>query len=182
MKYEIEIKQLLADEIEEFFIYLKDHIADNGKANTPLFLPISRNESGMPKGMKDSFKNGLSNSMDRVGWRRILIAKNKGKEIVGHIDLRSYDQNYSHHRAVLGMGVHRDYRKMGVGSLLVESIITWAKNETALERIDLQVLSNNKQAVRLYKKLQFKDIGMVEDMFRIDGESLNYIMMTKKIK
>ena len=81
----------------------------------------------------------------------------------------------------MGMGVHRDYRQMGLGSLLIESIAEWAKNETTVERIDLWVLSENNPAIHLYKKLGFQKIGEVEDMFRIDGTSVSYIMMTKKI-
>ena len=182
MRNNLKIKPLSAEIIDDFFFYLNDHISDNGKANSPLFLPISRNDLSLPKSIVDSFRNGQSISIDQLGWRRVFIAVNEKNDIVGHIDLKSYNQNYTNHRAIMGMGVHRDCRKMGLGSLLVESVIEWAKRETAIERIDLWVLSENGPAIRLYNKLGFQKIGAVEDMFRIDGISCNYIMMTKNVE
>ncbi len=116
-----------------------------------------------------------------MGWRRVLVAFNEMNDIVGHIDLKSHNQNYMNHRAILGMGVHRNFRKEGLGRLLIESIVDWVKNHTIIEQIDLWVLSNNTPAISLYKKLGFQKIGEIQDMFRVDGLSYNSIMMTKKI-
>ncbi len=182
MSNDIEIKPLTAKKIDDFFYYLNDHISDNGKDNSPLFLPISRNDLRIPEELIDSFRDGQSVSIDKLGWRRVFIAINEKNDIIGHIDLKSHSQNYTSHRAVMGMGVHRDYRKMGLGYLLIKSIVSWAKNETAIEQIDLWVLSKNRPAIRLYNKLGFFKIGEIEDMFRIDGVSLDYIMMSKKIE
>ena len=181
MKKEMVIKPLIAERIDNFFVYLNDHISDNGKNNAPLFLPISRDNLNIPMELTTSFSNGLSTSIGTHGWRRVLIAVNNKDEIIGHIDLKSHNQNNTQHRAVMGMGVDRDNRKKGLGNLLIESIIAWAKNETSIEYIDLWVLSENNAAIRLYKRLGFKKIGEVEDMFRIDNNSHNYIMMAKKI-
>ena len=181
MNNDIRIKPLADENGNDFFIYLNDHISDNGKNSTPLFLPISREDLELPKTIIDSFRNGQSTPVNELGWRRVLIAVNKKDEIVGHIDLKSPHQSYTHHRAVMGMGVHRDYRKKGLGHLLIESIVSWAKQKTTIERIDLWVLSENSQAIRLYERSGFQKIGTVEDMFRIDGDSHDYIMMTKKI-
>lgn len=181
MKSEIKIEPLIAERIDEFFVYLNDHISDNGENNASLFLPISKDDLNIPIELIDSFRDGHSISINKLGWRRVLIALNKKNKIIGHIDLKSHNQKYTNHRAVMGMGVHRNYRKDGLGGLLIESIMDWTKNETAIERIDLWVLSENNPAIRLYKKLGFEKIGEVEDMFRIDDSSHCYIMMTKKI-
>lgn len=181
MKSEIEIKPLPSEEFDDFFLYLNDHISDNGRDGTALFIPISQEHLSVSEELKTSFKNGQTIAVGESGWRRLFVARNKAGDILGHIDLKSHNQNYTEHRAVLGMGVHRDYRKIGLGKLLMETIFEWAKEETSIERIDLQVLSGNSPAIRLYKRLGFQQIGEVEDMFRIDGASLSYIMMTKYI-
>ena len=182
MRNDIEIKPLTEDITAKFLFYLGDHISDNGKDNSPLFLPISKNDLSIPEALSSSFRDGQSISIDKLGWRRVFIAMNKKNEIIGHIDLKSHNQSYTSHRAVLGMGVHRDYRQMGLGCLLIESIISWVKDKTSIEQIDLWVLTENKPAIQLYNKLGFQKTGEVEDMFRIDGVSLNYKMMTKKIE
>ncbi|MEM7087145.1 MAG: GNAT family N-acetyltransferase [Bacteroidota bacterium] len=182
MRIDVTVESLTQERVGAFFSYLNDHISDNGKDNAPLFLPISKNDLTLPKSVGDSFRNGQSISLGQLGWRRVFIAIDEKNHIIGHIDLRSHTENYTSHRALMGMGVHRDYRKMGLGSMLIESVVTWAKNDTNIERIDLWVLSENSPAIKLYKKLGFQKIGTVEDMFRIDDASLNYIMMTRKIE
>jgi len=181
MKNEIYIHPLAQSRIEEFFIYLKDHISDNGQAQTSLFIPISRKDLDIPAGMMESFRKGQALPLDGLGWRRIFIAENTEKEIVGHIDLRSHNQAYTQHRAIMGMGVHREYRKLGLGRLLIESIEIWVKEKTELEWIDLWVLSENKPAIRLYEKMGFHKVGEVENMFKIDGAALSYKQMTKQV-
>ena len=79
------------------------------------------------------------------------------------------------------MGVHRNYRKLGLGQLLIEYLINWIKTNSSIEYLDLCVLSNNKPAIRLYKRLGFQTIGETKDMFRIDGVTYNYTMMTKQV-
>jgi ribosomal protein S18 acetylase RimI-like enzyme len=52
---------------------------------------------------------------------------------------------------------------------------------TALEWIDLQVLSENKPALQLYARMGFELVGEIADMFRIDGRSFAYTTMTRKV-
>src|SRR5262249_49359918 len=97
--------------------------------------------------------------------------------IMGHIDLRSRPEQAASHRAMLGMGVHRDARRSGVGMRLLDAAIAWAEGQ-GLEWIDLEVLSANVPAVALYRKRGFVRTGEIPDLFRIDGESLAYTYMS----
>jgi RimJ/RimL family protein N-acetyltransferase len=99
-------------------------------------------------------------------------------EIAGHADLRARPERYTEHRALLGMGVHRDHRRQGLGLRLIHAAIGWARTCTQLEHIDLEVLSANAPAIALYEKAGFRRIGEYEDMFRIDGKSLSYTLMS----
>lgn len=177
----INIKPLPQTRLAEFFLYLSDHISDNGHGNSPLFLPISRNELKLTEKLKKSFEGGLSVPIENMNWRRAFIAVNHLDEIIGHVDLKSLNELYTNHRAVMGLGVHRDYRKLGIGGMLIDAIIDWAMSKTMLEYIDLWVLSANKAAIRLYEKHDFQSIGVMEDMFRIDGAKHDYTLMTKSL-
>ncbi|MFC4635319.1 GNAT family N-acetyltransferase [Dokdonia ponticola] len=118
----------------------------------------------------------------KIGWRRVLIAVNNKNQILGHIDVKSYDQKHTSHRAILGMGVHRDHRRQGVGGSLIESMFSWVKANTELAQIDLWVLSQNLNAIKLYFKSGFKKIAEVEEMYGIDNKSYNAILMTKELE
>lgn len=177
----ITIKSIHREAFDPFFTYLSDHLAHNGKDKDPLFQPMSRGESKVSAKLESNFKVGQSIPTDQAGWRRLWIALNLKEEIVGHIDLRSHNQKHTQHRALLGMGVHRDYRKLGLGSALINTLIEWGKDNTTVEYIDLWVLSNNAPAIGLYRKMGFQKTGEVKDMFRIDNIPYHYTMMAKKL-
>jgi ribosomal protein S18 acetylase RimI-like enzyme len=178
---ENEIRLIAPRELEKFFIYLNDHLSDSGKEGSPLFQPLSRNNSRLPKEKEESFSKGLSIPVGQVGWRRVWIAVDQNEEILGHIDLRAHTDQYIEHRALLGMGVDRKYRRVGLGKRLIETVTSWAVSETAIEWVDLWVLSGNTAAVHLYESTGFHRLGEVDDMFRIDGASEANTLMTKGI-
>jgi ribosomal protein S18 acetylase RimI-like enzyme len=168
--------------VDAFFAYLDDHLGDNGRNGTPLFQPLSASESRFPIDKRKAFANGLGTPFGHPGWRRAWVAVDEGDAIAGHIDLRARPERHTGHRALLGMGVHRDHRRQGLGLHLIHAAIGWARACTALEHIDLEVLSANAAALALYRKAGFRQIGEYEDMFRIDGESLAYTVMTASLR
>lgn len=177
-----QIRLIRALEMPNFFAYLNDHLSDNGCGEFPLFQPMSRGHSRFPEEKQESFTIGLEIPVGQPNWRRAWIAIDADDSILGHIDLRAYPDLYAEHRAIMGMGVHRDYRRRGLGSKLIETISTWALRETGIVWIDLWVLSGNEPAMRLYQSSEFVKVGEIQDMFRIDGESHAYTLMARRLR
>ncbi|MDA1761002.1 GNAT family N-acetyltransferase [Bacillus cereus] len=48
---------------------------------------------------------------------------------------------------------------MGIGSKLLSHFIEWAKEQEGLEKICMDVFSNNERTINLYKRLGFKEEG-----------------------
>lgn len=167
--------------LHDFFSYLDLHIRENGKDGVPLFQPQSRSQSGFPKERKIGFVEGLDIPIGAPKWRRAWVYREASGGIVGHIDLRGRPEPFTSHRALLGMGVHHVFRGQGIGMSLVEYVLQWVRNSGAIEVIDLEVLAYNAPAIRLYEKAGFKVLCRLEDMFRIDGRSEPYVLMTMKI-
>lgn len=109
------------------------------------------------------------------------VARSSEGHIVGHVDLRCRPERFAEHRCVLGMGVHRDRRRLGLGAALLTYSEQWASDVAGLEWIDLDVLSANESAIRLYLRAGFIKIGEVPDMFMIDGRAHAYTTMTKEL-
>jgi ribosomal protein S18 acetylase RimI-like enzyme len=168
--------------VEAFFAYLDDHLSDNGKGGTLLFQPMAASESHYPDDKRRAFATGLATPFGQPGWRRAWVALDEHGAIAGHVDLRARSERHTGHRALLGMGVHRDHRRQGVGMHLIHAAIGWARACTELEYIDLEVLSSNSPALALYTKAGFRRVGKYEDMFRIDGVSLSYTLMTAPLR
>lgn len=175
------ITTLQSQSLPEFFSYLDLQLRENGKDGTPLFQPQSRSQSGFPREKKAAFAEGLSIPVGTPGWRRAWVYRDSAGEMVGHIDLRARMEPFTCHRALLGMGVDQRFRRQGIGTDLIDHVVQWAGTSGVVEIIDLEVLAHNERALKLYQKTGFEFVGRLEDMFRIDGLSEPYILMTRKL-
>jgi ribosomal protein S18 acetylase RimI-like enzyme len=167
----------LAD-LPPFFLYLDDHLRDNGAHGTPLFQPLPRDQSRMPPGLRLSFIKGLALPVGAPGWRRLWLALGPTGDIAGHVDLRARPEPAAPHRAMLGMGVHRAWRRRGLGRQLLDAAVEWARLEAGLAWVDLEVLAGNVPAVELYLRSDFTMVARIEDMLRVDGASHDLCYMS----
>lgn len=176
------IEVLQARDWDDFFRYLGDQRARNGCEGTGYFLPLSRAASCAPSEREKAFREALSIPLGAPGWRCAWAARAPDRSIVGHVDLRAHPDRFAEHRCLLGMGVHQAYRRLGIGRALLDHAIRWALHETSIEWCDLQVLSGNAAALRLYTRAGFVTVSEVPDMFRMDGQAFGLITMTRRIR
>lgn len=175
------IRSVVAADLPALFVYLDDHLQDNGRDGTPLFQPMARAESRWAVDKRAAFVIGLGTEVGAPGWRRAWMALDAAGAICGHVDLRARPERASSHRCLLGMGVHRDHRRQGLGERLLAAALDWAHTQETLDWVDLEVLSNNLPARRLYERCGFTFAGELPDLFRIDGERHGYVYMTHHI-
>lgn len=83
----------------------------------------------------------------------LLIAK-LGETPIGIVTL--IETNEVKHRAELGVGVLKDYWHNGIGTMLVDEALYWAKQFSWLEQVWLAVLDNNQYAIQIYQNLGFQ--------------------------
>ncbi|QDS32663.1 GNAT family N-acetyltransferase [Brevibacillus brevis] len=99
-----------------------------------------------------------------------LIAEVDGR-VVGNLTFRGGIRSRTQHVGEFGISVLKEFWGSGVGRLLLESLLEWAKRSKVIRKINLKVRSDNDSAIRLYKKLGFKEFGtltrefMIEDTF-----------------
>ncbi|MCS0591209.1 GNAT family N-acetyltransferase [Massilia norwichensis] len=178
----MKIRPAEAADLPAFFVYLDDHLRDNGADGTPLFQPLSRAQSQLPPGLKASFVDGLAISVGEPRWRRLWLALDARGSIAGHVDLRARPEPGARHRAMLGMGVHRAYRRRGLGAQLLATAIDWARQQDGLKWVDLEVLAENHPAVALYLRAGFAMTARIEDMLEIDGVSHDLSYMRYRLR
>jgi len=178
----VSIKELNKDKLDDFIQYLTIHLSENGHKGITLFQPLSKQQSILSNEWKAKFEDGMNKKNEEMGWRKIWVAINEENKIVGHIDIRSLNQLNTEHRVLLGMGVDRNFRNLKIGQKLLEFIIDYCRNNQKISWIDLQVLTDNIPAIRLYKKMKFEQLSITKDMFRIDNISYDYTSMTLNVK
>lgn len=176
------ITELNKERMDSFFKYLVRHISENGVNGTDIFVPLTRQQSELSDELRSKFEDGLEKEFGKNGWRRTWLAINEENNIVGHADIRSNNQLNAEHRVVLGMGVDINYRRKKIGFNLLENIINYCKANPKISWLDLEIISSNTKAKNLYEKLGFRQIGLTEDMFRIDNVSYDYIFMTLNVE
>jgi len=177
----VTIRAMARDDLPVFFMYLNDHLQDNGSGGNARFMPLARSESAFAPEKQAAFRSGIDTPVGQPGWRRGWIALADDGSIAGHIDLRARPEKGCAHRVLLGMGVRRDFRRQGLGAALQRVARAWAVGQQ-FDWIDLEVLSVNDAARQLYARAGFIQTGQIDDMFRIDGESFGYTFMSMQIK
>lgn len=90
-----------------------------------------------------------------------FIACFSGDRIIGNVGLYPVLQyKKMRHRCEIGIGVCAAYRGQGVGSILLEQAIAYAKS-LGYEQMELDVVSENKAALALYQKFGFQKVGQI---------------------
>lgn len=125
---------------------------------------------------------------DEINWIKghldkpshiVLVAIIDGK-IIGMLDFSSGRRNRISHTGEFGMSVDKSFRNQGVGSLLIQTLIDWAKELKTIEKINLQVHSTNIAAIETYKKSGFTVEGIRKKELKYsESEYVDSVLMAK---
>ena len=114
---------------------------------------------------------------------KLLIVAEVDNKIVGSADLRNGERKRIQHVGTVAIIVVKDYRGLGIGKTLMQTLINWASNNSIIEKIDLGVFSNNTRAIKLYKKLGFTKEGHKVKEIKIGpNDYADGILMYKFVK
>jgi ribosomal protein S18 acetylase RimI-like enzyme len=100
----------------------------------------------------------------------------KDDDVIGWCDIDPGKREGFPHCGVLGMGVHKDYRRKGIGTRLLERTVEKAKVR-GIERVELEVYASNIPAINLYEKSGFIREGVKRKARKLDGEYDDIVVM-----
>lgn len=173
------IIELTPETHEHFAAHRLRHRAESGNGGIH-FMPFAPADPDGPKGV------GAMNLIIPVGaqkWERCFVVVESGTDTVfGHVNLRGGHLKVGLHRCELGLGLELAYRGQGLGTLLMQKAIAFAKAQPELHWIDLSTFAINTPARTLYQKLGFSEVGIIPDRFRIQDESIADVLMTLNVK
>jgi ribosomal protein S18 acetylase RimI-like enzyme len=112
--------------------------------------------------MQEFIAEGLRQGVPRV------VAKAQAR-VVGFCDIQPGWPETKRHCGSLGMGVLPAFRGQGLGRRLLESCLALAR-QAGITRVELEVRSNNEQALHLYRRLGFELEGIKRRGLRVDDE------------
>ena len=109
----------------------------------------------------------------------MLIATMDGKHI-GNCSLMSLApyKRYSH-RCEIAIALYQEYCGCGIGKVMMQTVLDVAKN-LGYEQAELEVIADNKNAIKMYEKLGFKKYGTFpNNMKYADGTYADAVWMMK---
>lgn len=145
-------------------------------AETP-FLVREPDEIQLTSEQEEAFVKG------RIDHERelMLIATMNGAHI-GNCSLMSIGnfKRYQH-RCEIAIALYQKYWGAGIGTLMLETVLAVAK-ELGYEQAELEVIRDNVNAIKLYKKLGFDEYGIFPDNMKyVNGTYGDAIWMMKKL-
>lgn len=117
-----------------------------------------------------------------INENSLLLVAEFNDQIIGNIDLTGSRRKIMEHTAVIGMGMLKEWRNTGLGTALLKFAIEWAKENTILELLWLQVYTDNELGLGLYRKMGFEKNGIMKNFFKQDGEYFDNLTMTMNVK
>ena len=108
----------------------------------------------------------------------LLIGMLDGKH-VGNCSLMGNHARRLKHRTSLGIVLYLEYTGLGIGRIMIEEVCKIAK-ENGIEQVELEVAANNRNAISLYEKLGFENVGTLPNNMKYsDGTYTDVHFMVK---
>lgn len=110
----------------------------------------------------------------------VLVAEDEGR-VVARLSLSRDPHPASRHVADLGLMVAAEHRRRGIGRMLLEAAIEWARR-AGVRKLELHVFPWNEPAIRLYESVGFEREGYRKAHFRRGDEYVDAILMALRVE
>ena len=168
----VTIREASVDDAQELISVVKEYIEDSE------YIPYTKGEFNPTIEFEKEWIQTLNDQKNSL----LLLAIHDGK-IIGNISVNGSQRNMAAHTACIGIGLLREWRNKGVGSILFNSVIEWAKKNSQLEILWLETYATNKEGMTLYKKYGFEQDGIQKNFIKLsDNEYADNLMMSLKLK
>ncbi len=105
----------------------------------------------------------------------VLVATD-GDRIVGRLSLSRDPHPASRHVADLGMMVAASHRRRGIGRMLLDAAVGWAR-AVSFTKLELHVITWNEPAIHLYESFGFEREGVRRGHYLRDGVAVDAVLM-----
>lgn len=107
----------------------------------------------------------------------ITIVAFYNDKIIGHAQILKFPHPRRKSTGDTAIYLHQDFHNVGLGTAMLTKLLELSKKEE-LHRVGLHVVADNKRAIHLYRKLDFKIEGVMKDSyFGEDGRYHDQLVM-----
>ncbi len=184
-----DVKLAARSDAAEYAAHIKRHLAASGTDGEIHYAPVNEVDK---RDVEIACERRWATPTDQPGWGRAWIVRHfsahrilpgSKKQVIGHVELRGSTIHSGLHRAELSTGLETPFRGRGLGHDLVAAALTWARERSALDYVDLRTFAHNTPAQRLYARFGFREVGRVPAAFRMpDGTEIEDILMVLPLR
>lgn len=109
--------------------------------------------------------------------KQLYLVAEENNEIVGTAVFSGFSKARLSHRAEISISVKKAMWGNHIGTRFMERIIDFAKNTAHTEIISLEVRSDNKRAISLYRRFGFEKIGTFDGYMKVNGKDVSCDIM-----
>lgn len=142
--------------------------------NNEGFWEVSHTQTPLSKFILKQYLENAHLDIFEAKQLRLVIEENLNNKAVGMIDL--FDFNPQHFRAGVGILVHDKYQKNGFASEALQLLIKYCFTHLHLHQLYANITSENPKSIALFKKHQFKKIGIKKDWIFINNNFKDEIL------
>ncbi len=123
-------------------------------------------------------KYGERTEMMNGHEHKLLLITEVDGQIVSISDVDCGSKKRNQHVGQVGISIRQDYRGLGLGTVLMQTMIDWATADSVIEKLALGVWAKNAPAIALYRKMGFVEEGRkVNEVKYADGSYDDCICM-----
>lgn len=123
---------------------------------------------------KEWYENIMKSKSDHTVYFTITLLND---EPIGFISLTNI--NHTHRNSYLGIVIGEpEWQGKGYGKEAMQLVLHYAFNTLNLNKVLLEVVEINSNAIQLYKNLGFVEEGVLKQQFYSDGKYLNVYVLS----
>ena len=113
---------------------------------------------------------------------KILVITEHDGRVLSMSNLEAGPQQRRRHVGTIGLSIHREWRGIGLGTAIMQTMIDWAAAHPHIEKLLLGVWGQNANAIALYRKMGFVEEGRkIRDVKYANGYYDDCILMAKML-
>lgn len=168
---EFTIREAIPDDAVEILRALK--IAGS---ETPFLVMDEKGLEMTPVEMSENLANLYESP------NNLLMVALADEQVIGTASIKASSKKRIEHIGEIGISILKDYWGFGLGTLMMEELIEWAKESGVIRRLELTVQHRNQRAVHVYEKIGFKtETIMVRGAKTDEDEFLDVHLMSRMI-
>ncbi len=120
---------------------------------------------------EEELRKPLEEWVSRLEDNSVFGACAEDGQLIGILGLIREDRiKRAHSASLVGMHVSPPFRRQGIGGMLLDHAIQFARQLGGIKTLKLSVMTTNQDATRLYRARGFKSYGLEPEALFVDGQ------------